>query len=126
MDKATPLDGRIEFTKQLVEGGFEDVLVLQRATAERVLTEKRMELVETVAADEVSSVRDLARQLDRDVSIVSRDLDVLFEAEVLDYEQHGRSKKPVLAHENIFIEPLVFKGTALTDEQSTDDRLPAD
>lgn len=126
MDKPTPLDNRIEFTKRLVEGGFEDVLVLQRATAERVLTDKRMELVEKVATDEVSSVRDLARQLDRDVSIVSRDLDVLFEAEVLDFEQHGRSKKPVLAHENIFVEPLVLEGMASMDEQSAKDRLPAD
>lgn len=126
MDKTTSLDGRIEFTKRLVDGGFKDVLVLQRKTAERVLTEKRMELVEKVATDEVSSVRGLARQLDRDVSIVSRDLDVLFEAEVLDYEQHGRSKKPVLAHENVFVEPLVFEGTALTHDQSAEDRVPAD
>lgn len=126
MDKSTPLENRIEFTRRLVEGGFEDVLVLQRATAERVLTDKRMELIEKVTTDEVSSVRDLARQLDRDVSIVSRDLDVLFEAEVLDFEQHGRSKKPVLAHENIFVEPLVYEGTASTDDQSVKDRLPAD
>ena len=126
MDETTSTEGRIEFTKRLVEGGFEDVLVLQRATAERVLTEKRMELVEVVASGEVSSVRDLARQLDRDVSIVSRDLDILFESEVLDYERHGRSKKPVLAHENIFVEPLVLDGTALTDDQSAADRVAAE
>lgn len=126
MDKPTPLDNRIEFTRRLVEGGFENVLVLQRATAERVLTDKRMEIVEKVTTDDVSSVRDLARQLDRDVSIVSRDLDVLFEAEVIDFEQHGRSKMPILAHENVFVEPLVFEGTASTDEESAEDRLPAD
>lgn len=126
MNESTPPNTRIEFTKRLVEGGFEDVLVLQRATAERVLTEKRMELVEEVATDDVSSVRDLARRLERDVSIVSRDLDVLFEAEVLDFERHGRSKKPVLAHENVFVEPLVFEGTVTTDETRSENQISAD
>lgn len=59
-------------------------------------------------------MRDLARRLDRDVSIVSRDLDVLFEAEVVDFEEEGRAKKPVLAHENIFVEPVLFNGQVMS------------
>lgn len=106
---------RVEYLKRLTNAGFEDVLVLQRATAAQVLTEKRMELVENISTRDVTSVRDLARQVDRDVSIVSRDLDVLFEAGVVDFEQNGRAKRPVLAHETVLVEPLVFEGEVNSD-----------
>jgi len=48
-------------------------------------------------------VRELARTLDRNVSILSRNLDVLFEADVIDFETDGRAKRPVLAHETVFV-----------------------
>lgn len=103
----------VEYLQWLAESGQTDVLNLNRETAEQVLTEKRMEIVETISNHEISSVRSLAERLDRDVSIVSRDLDVLFEAEVIDFEENGRAKKPVLAHETIIAEPIVFNGTVM-------------
>ena len=106
---------RAEYLQWLAKSGRSDVITLRRETAEQVLTEKRVELIEHLASDEdISSVRDLARHLERDVSIVSRDLDVLFEAGVVEYEQDGRAKQPVLTHENILIEPVLFDGEALT------------
>lgn len=107
--KAQPIP-RVEYLRRLVEGGFSDIHVIQLETAERVLTEKRMELVEEIAKEDVDSMRELAQRVDRDKSIVSRDLDVLFEAEIIDYEPHGKAKKPVLAHDNILVEPIVFEG----------------
>jgi predicted transcriptional regulator len=109
-------NGRIEYLKQLAEAGFDDVHTLRRETAERVLTEQRMNLIEEISNSNVSSVRELARRTDRNVSIVSRDLDVLYEAGVIDFEEAGRSKRPVLAHENIFVNPVVFGGDALTED----------
>lgn len=106
-------DTHVEYLQWLAESGPDDALTLRRETAERVLTEKRMELVAAVAEGDVESVRDLARRLDRDVSIVSRDLDVLFEAAVIDYERDGRAKRPVLAHENVLVDPVVFDGQVL-------------
>ena len=103
----------VEYLRWLAESGREDFLTLRRETAERVLTEKRIEIVAAVAEEVPESVRDLARRLDRDVSIVSRDLDVLFEAAVIDYERDGRAKRPVLAHENVLVEPVVFDGQVL-------------
>jgi predicted transcriptional regulator len=105
----------VAYTRWLAESGQEDVLSLRRETAERVLTEKRMEIVEELAEREPTSVRDLARRLDRDVSIVSRDLDVLFEAAVVEFEQDGRAKRPVLAHENVFVEPVLFNGNTMAE-----------
>ena len=108
----TTAPASVEYLRRLSEAGFNDVLVLQRDTAEEVLTEKRMELLKELAADdaEITSMRDLARRVDRDVSIVSRDCDVLFEADVIGYEQQGRAKRPILAHENVVVEPIVFDG----------------
>lgn len=120
----------VEYLRRLSQAGFDDVLVLQRDTAEEVLTEKRMELLNELAADdnEITSMRDLGRRVDRDISIVSRDLDVLFEADVIDYEQAGRSKRPVLAHENVVVEPIVFDGdvTYDADADSEADHVTAD
>lgn len=115
MTLPTEVDPEIEYLQRLDEAGLSEVLTLWRDTAERVLTEKRMELINTIGSQEVKSVRDLARQVDRDVSIVSRDLDLLFEADVIDFEQSGRAKRPKLAHENVFVKPVVFHGHVLDD-----------
>lgn len=108
-------DLHIKYLQWLAESDLSEVLSLRQETAERVLTEKRMEIVAAVADGDVESVRDLARRLDRDVSIVSRDLDVLFEAAVIDYERDGRAKRPVLAHENVLVKPIVFEGQVLEE-----------
>lgn len=113
-------DGQIRYLKRLAEAGFDDVHTLRRETAERVLTEQRMELIKEISDGDVSSVRELARRVDRNVSIVSRDLDVLFEAGVIDFEKDGRSKQPVLAHENIFVNPVVFQGSALSEDDNSE------
>lgn len=112
----------VEYLRRLSEAGFDDVLVLQRDTAEEVLTEKRMELLKELAADdtEITSMRDLGRRVDRDISIISRDLDVLFEADIIDYEQSGRSKRPILAHENVVVEPIVFDGEVPFEDVNSD------
>lgn len=100
----------MEYLRWKAESGLSDAITLRRETAEEVLTAKRMELIETIATADIESVRDLARQLNRDVSIVSRDLDVLYEAGVIEFEADGRAKKPVLAHETVLVEPILFKG----------------
>lgn len=112
----TQVDSEIQYLQQLDETDLSDVLTLRRDTAESVLTEKRMELINRIGRQEVESVRDLARQVDRDVSIVSRDLDLLFEADVIEFEQNGRAKRPKLAHENIFVKPVVFNGHVMDDK----------
>lgn len=102
-----------DYIRRLAEAGFSDVLMLSRETAERVLTPKRMELLTELATTDVRSMRDLGRRADRDISIVKRDLDILYEAGIVEYEQEGRAKRPMLAHENVFVEPVVFDGEHL-------------
>jgi len=104
----------VEFLKALSQTGLEDVHVVNRRTAREVLTEERERLLAEIKRGEAQSVRELARHLDRNVSIVSRDLDVLFEADIIDFEQDGRAKKPVLAHDTVLVKPIVFNGEVKT------------
>lgn len=104
----------VEFIRELSKTDLKDVHVIRRETASRVLTPERERLLDTIAENDISSMRDLARKVDRNVSIVSRDLDVLFEADIIEYEQDGRSKIPQLAHENVLVEPIVFDGDVKT------------
>lgn len=106
-------DTEMEYLRWKAESGLSDAITLRRDTAEEVLTAKRMELIEAISERDIESVRDLARQLDRDVSIVSRDLDVLYEAGVIEFEANGRAKTPALAHETVLIEPIVFNGSVI-------------
>lgn len=105
--RAEGADRRAEMARALALGGMENVHVLSLESAEKVLTPKRQEIIRTLRKEEVDSVRDLARRLDRDKGQVSRDLQVLAEHAVIRYETDGRSKAPRLSQEHIVIEPIV-------------------
>jgi predicted transcriptional regulator len=98
---------KVEFARRLAQAGYEDFLVLEKDDAESVLTPKRQELLETIATEDIESITDLANRLDRDVSIVHRDLDLLFKYSLVAYEESGGRKAPYLKHEHVFVEPLV-------------------
>lgn len=87
------------------DGWFEDVLDLDAAT--RVLTEKRRELLERIDEGDVESVRSPANDLGRDKASVSRDLDLLFEHDIVEYERAGARKIPEPKHETVLVKPIL-------------------
>jgi len=95
------------FAQRLAKAGYSDFHVMDRESARKVLTEKRLEILEYLKQNEVESVRELSRELDRDIKNVSDDLGVLWENALIDYEEDGRKKKPYLASKNIFIKPVL-------------------
>lgn len=97
---------RAAMARALASGGFEDVHVVDRGTAATLLTEKRRELIDRIAEGDVDSVRGLAADLDRDVGAVSRDLDRLFEHDVIEYDTEGQRKIPRLKHDLVVAEPI--------------------
>lgn len=101
------IEKRAKMARALAQGGMEDALVISRETATSVLTPRRRELVEELDQGDYPSVRALARHLGRDKAAVSRDLATLAEENLVTYEQSGRAKKPVLAHEHVVVEPVV-------------------
>lgn len=106
----------VNYLKQLAESGMADVHVIQRETARKVLTEKRTELLSEVLYNPAESVRELARNLERDPGRVSEDLKVLYKAEIIDYEEgEGRAKRPVLAHKNVHVTPIIYDGELIEE-----------
>lgn len=98
---------KTSFTKFLVEAGLSDFIVIDKETAETVLTDRRLELLEYLRDNEVESVTALAEALGRDKAAVSRDLDLLWEESLIDFEHEGRRKIPVVWHETVLIEPIL-------------------
>ncbi len=101
-------EDRMGLIKRVIEESDEEsVYILPKEVAREVLTEERMRIIETLREEEVSSKRDLARKLDRDIKNVSNDLDLLWKHSVIGYEKgEGNSKIPKLSADEIIVEPL--------------------
>lgn len=78
---------------------FED-----RSRLRELLTNRRMELLETVMEDPPESIRDLASRLDRDVHDVHDDLYLLADHGIVHFEADGRAKKPYVPYDTVRIE----------------------
>jgi predicted transcriptional regulator len=103
---------------------FGSVKVISHELADRVFTPKRREILQTLNHREVSSQRELARILDRDPGAVQRDVTELINADLVDVVEQGRSKKPVLAHDTIIVEPLVAPSGLGTEATYTVENEP--
>ncbi|WP_135825615.1 HVO_A0114 family putative DNA-binding protein [Halorussus ruber] len=68
---------------------------------DRVLSPKNLELLRTTVNEEPTSVRELARAVERDVKNVSTAVNELAELGVLELEQDGRAKRPVVWYDEI-------------------------
>lgn len=66
-----------------------------------LLTDRRIELLQSVMAEQPDSIRRLADRLDRDVKSVHNDLQVLTEYDIVHFEQAGRAKQPFVPYDSI-------------------------
>ena len=98
---------RYETGDALTRAGFGDVIVLSHDAADRALTPSRREIIDALATNEISSLRELADILDRNPGNLSRDLKVLVAEDIIRYEPSGKSKRPELKHDTIVQEPLL-------------------
>jgi predicted transcriptional regulator len=70
----------------------------------RLLSNARFELLETIRTENPESIRGLARLVDRDVSAVHADLELLAEHGIVELHTEGRNKRPTVAYEGIHID----------------------
>ncbi|MFB6209145.1 MAG: transcriptional regulator [Candidatus Nanohaloarchaea archaeon] len=78
---------------------FEDPTKLRK-----VLTEKRMELIQFLMSNQVESISGLSEKLDRGVKEVGKDVRLLEDYGIVRVEKQGRSKRPSVPYQSIEIE----------------------
>lgn len=66
-----------------------------------LLTDKRIELIETIMADAPASISALARQVDRNYPEVHADLEVLADYRVVAFEREGQARRPSIPYDRI-------------------------
>lgn len=86
------------------------------AQVRRVLTNKRLELIEEIMGDPPESISALAERVDRATSDVHNDLQFLADERIVDLKRDGRRVRPTIPYENIHIE------LTLPRERSADDQ----
>jgi predicted transcriptional regulator len=83
---------------------FQDASRLQR-----VLTPRRLELVESLMNEPGESIRGLAERLNRDVRQVHDDLQILNEYRIVHFREEDGAKKPHVPYETVKIEVELTK-----------------
>ncbi|WP_410765645.1 helix-turn-helix domain-containing protein [Haloferax sp. DFSO60] len=101
------LELRNAFSEALTYHGFPDTLVLSRERADDVFHERRIRIMDYLKAHQPESVRALAKELDVDKGVISRDLQKLAELDIVEFDQDGRSKAPKLKHQHVVVEPVI-------------------
>lgn len=98
------------FPQILVENGYgSETLITDKKGFNRITTEKRTEILEKLNKKDIESVKELADELGRDRGNLSRDLDILFQEDMIEYQRTGKKKKPVLKHTRIVPEPVEIR-----------------
>jgi predicted transcriptional regulator len=80
-----------------------------------LLTDRRVDLLRSIMAEEADSIRQLAERVDRDVKSVHDDLGVLADYDIVQFEQDGRAKRPFVPYERIEV------SLEITTPQPSDD-----
>ncbi|MFB6125480.1 MAG: hypothetical protein ABEJ59_05930 [Halanaeroarchaeum sp.] len=114
-DADTRIKQRSNLARLLADSGLTDVLVTDRESAHRLLSEDHQELVQAIKDGEFSSVDALASTLERDVTSVRRDLDFLLKGDVIEYDSTRKPKILQLKHSFVIAEPLVDPQENLPD-----------
>jgi len=68
-----------------------------------LLTDRRVELIQSIMSERPESIRQLAKRLDRDVKSVHDDLQVLAGYDIVYFEQAGRAKRAFVPYDSIEI-----------------------
>lgn len=75
----------------------------------KLLTEKRLELINTVMNEKPESITQLAEKLDRDRKEVHQDLKLLEKNKIIFFKKQGRKKKPVMPYKDIKVDYSITK-----------------
>lgn len=106
LEKAREFDEGEEVTET-------NITFVEPSDVQRLLTPKRLELIQTLMSEEVGSIRELAEVLDRNPSEVHDDVHTLEEYGVVELRDEGRAKKPVVPYDDIDISVSLSRESAV-------------
>jgi len=96
------------------EGSAEtNITFVEPSDVQRLLTPKRLELIQTLMTEEVESIRALAEVLDRNPSEVHDDVHTLEGYGVVELREKGRAKKPVVPYDEVDINVSLSRENAV-------------
>jgi len=116
MNDNITLEVRVQPTEELEDEVLEKVEAAERGESvgplrvlnlpnkrelSRLMSEKNLELLEAIKEKEPSSIRELSKIVERDYREVHRNLKELEKLKVVEFEQEGQSKKPVVGFDSI-------------------------
>jgi predicted transcriptional regulator len=81
----------------------------------RLLTPRRLELIETLMHTTPESISALATALERNYREVYEDLQLLEDADIVDFEADGRAKRPVVPYERVRLEVEIGRSPEHTE-----------
>ena len=99
-----------KLTRECLEKAFEgklddtetiDEVFLTVEELGRILTPRRIELLQKIRELEPKSIKELAEKIGRDFKNVYNDLRVLHGAGFVEFEEDGKSKKPYLPYDEL-------------------------
>lgn len=67
----------------------------------RLFSPANMQLLRTIAREQPESMRATARLVERDIKDVSQNLNELETLGVIEFERHGRAKRPIVPYDDI-------------------------
>lgn len=84
------------------------------AQVRRLLTDKRLELVEALLADDAESITALAERVNRATSDVHDDLHVLADEGIVRFERDGRRMRPTIPYDTVRIDITLSRDSDAT------------
>lgn len=81
-----------------------EVVLQSEDDLQRLLSAKNIELLRVIAREEPESIRDLCRQVDRDIRQVQDALSTLERLGFVEFEESGQSKRPRVWYDDITID----------------------
>jgi predicted transcriptional regulator len=93
-----------EFENGELEESRHELSLPSEAELARLFSETNIEILRAIAEHQPESMRATAKLVDRDIKDVSRNLNELESLGVIEFEQSGRSKRPIVWYDDIHVE----------------------
>ncbi|MFC7042545.1 transcriptional regulator [Halonotius sp. GCM10025705] len=87
-----------------------EAAVVSFETAEgirRLLTDRRLELIQSLMAAPAASITELAERVDRSYSVVHEDIELLADTGIVKFRQDGQSKAPFIPYETVELDVTI-------------------